>query len=537
MYPALLPRSSSYSPKIRWHSDGPNTRLALAEMLSDIPAGTHAICLVDFNLHEIPSKQIVTAFQCVSEEVTTLDLGRNQLRNKKSRLAKVFSAIPQHIKILHLTENNFGRMLPADVETSFQAIPMNVKALNLSKNKLNFSSDFVKVVQGISRGITTLDLSDNLLHRKSEPILVKAFEAMPQYLTSLDLSCNFLGFKSSDELLKIISAIPKGVTWLNFSGNCLNDMSGSELALFFEAMPTALTMLDLSNNGLGLMRAELAQAVQAIPPQVTALNLSENEIDDMPGDELAQAFAAIPLHVTALNLSQNNLFKKLTKALTLAFKSIPTHIKTLDLSGNEFWQIKSDDMVLIFESIPVHVTTLNLSKNNLGNKPFDELATIFKKIPQNITGLNLSANVLYRHTIGHLAVLLNMIPPCHVVLGHNQLFFQKESCIVDQAFTWFSAHLLSSTCLLNNGSSILSRILPPLLSANRRYEANSTRKSSFSLRLCADVLNTVMSFLVQPLLEDPMAYYCDRYPPQFFGKKVRDLRSEVEHSRGIRKAV
>jgi hypothetical protein len=165
----------------------------------------------------------------------------------------------------------------------------------------------------------------------------RIFAAMPASVTSLDLSNNVLHRKTREELTQTLAVIPSSVTSLNLAGNFLGSKSGAKLAQALAAIPAGVNHLDLSFNNLHIKTgAQLAQFFMAIPAGVTSLDLSYNDLDNKTDAELAQAFAAI-LPGTKVILKGNNLFKNKTP---LERDNLLTTLRLcnpniyLDLSGN-----------------------------------------------------------------------------------------------------------------------------------------------------------------------------------------------------------
>ncbi|HAT8179726.1 TPA: hypothetical protein JA361_09735 [Legionella pneumophila] len=136
---------------------------------------------------------------------------------------------------------------------------------------------------------------------------------------------------TDNNLAQTFMSIPEGVTTLDLSNNLLGSKSYSNLLNIADSIPPGVTSLDLSSNGL-----RLTQVCFVTPKHVTSLNLCFNSLHEISlvGLEwLKDSFA----HIQTISLSYdtvNSMSREQRKAFRAVFPNIQT-ITLVDKNGKE----------------------------------------------------------------------------------------------------------------------------------------------------------------------------------------------------------
>ena len=211
-----------------------------------------------------------------------------------------------------------------------------------------------------------------------------AFEQLPAGITTLDLTDNFLDRKSNDELKDIFKLFPNSVTTLILKSNRLiND----QLEDVFDKVMPNLHTLDLEENNVfytycrnKMKRKECF--LNSITSPLANLNLSHN-FSKPNSDRIVTIdviFQTIPNSVTHLNLSNISLWRNHTNTLIKAFSSLQEkQITDLDLSSNPFQDSNesSKEIANVFHSLPRSVKALSLRSVGLEAITTEALVKIF----------------------------------------------------------------------------------------------------------------------------------------------------------------
>jgi len=255
--------------------------------------------------------------------------------------------------------------------------PKGVSSLDLSNNNLSTCVNLLQILRDIPQSVRLLNLSRNNFHKKLLSDLFQSIATIPLNVVSLDLSQNNLYQILGTGLAELLAAIPKGVTSLNLSGNVLGNMPSEDLALALAALPKNITSLNLSGNNLSsLSTADLIKVLAAIPKTVTSLNLSMNDLGSRSASELNDIISSSSQNRISLNLSENNLHN-----IGAALAQISASLRFLDLSNNALGKLTEKELLDVIQAIPKTVTKVDLCHNELlRNKSISKRDVLLKSL-------------------------------------------------------------------------------------------------------------------------------------------------------------
>lgn len=186
----------------------------LIQIFQAIPESVNNLDLFDNDLSQMNIDGLVAAISAIPKHIHTLDLGGNRLSSLKGEdLGRVLAAIPAHVTTLHFTQeqranvnnlavglkslsplvttltfhnNDLGRWPGAKLKEFFAAIPETVKELGLTGNdfRQDGNPEFDVALRGLHKEFTKIDFSKNAIFDSFETDnLIKILEALGSNLS------------------------------------------------------------------------------------------------------------------------------------------------------------------------------------------------------------------------------------------------------------------------------------------------------------------------------------------------------------------
>lgn len=221
----------------------------------------------------------------ISQDVTELDLSSFDLARNftVAEIIRILDTIPLSVTALDLSKNRLGNIPPAGLVQIAKAIPITITKLYLALNRLfNISgTNIVSLIVNLRAPVEIFDLSGNDFGSKPIHNVVQILEATPVTVTTLNLTNNGLHRETSSELVQAI------VTILNKCPNIravkgLDFIDGHELTpIYMSASSFIVTKYTHNERAAEINRclllnwcASIAKYIFPLPRDITNLILA-----------------------------------------------------------------------------------------------------------------------------------------------------------------------------------------------------------------------------------------------------------------------
>lgn len=221
------------------------------------------------------------------------------------------------------------------------------------------AENYVKVLQKLSRQVTSIDMSHNKLARFG-PDLITVVKSLPENLTSLNWHDNDLYKLSIDVLVEVFQALPRTLSSFSLRGNILDILPAHDFVKAIQAIPEGIETLELSANLNNYSADEIIMILKSLPLGLKSLNLGFCDLDRFTVEELFKIFSELPENLHDLNLMYNNL-AQIVLLKPEIMKAMPRNLRQLDVISNGFDKLPANDLAKIFKQVPENVSEVIMS--------------------------------------------------------------------------------------------------------------------------------------------------------------------------------